>query len=124
MNGSSGQAVIVNGVVAPQDSLFPQASQTAVSGTRAFREALDAAAAQDKKIDIKQIDRGSLGSSGEARTDAQPALNEEVSIEAEGISPLSQESHEIDGETQQAVDSGTRNEKAVGNGLPLSLIHI
>ena len=118
MNGSSGQAVIVNGVVAPQDSLFPQASQTAVSGTRAFREALDAAAAQDKKSNIKQIDRDSTGSGSEVRMNAQPALNEEVSIEAEGISPLSQESHEIDGETQQAVDSGTRNEKAVGNGLP------
>ena len=118
MNGSSGQAVIVNGAVAPKDSLFPHASQIAVSGASEFREALDAVAAQDKKIDIKQIDRGSLGSSGEARTDAQPALAEEAPIEAEGISPLSQESHEIDGETQQAVDSGTRNEKAVGNGLP------
>ena len=120
MNGSSGQAVIVNGVVAPQDSLFPQASQTAVSGTRAFREALDAAAAQDKKIDIKQIDRDSLGSSGEAQTDAQPALAEEAPIEAEGSSPLPQESYEIDGETQQAVDSGTQNETAVGNGLPIT----
>ena len=120
MNGSSGQAVIGNGVVAPQDSLFPQASQTAVSGTRAFREALDAAAAQDKKNDIKQIDRDSLGSSGEAQTDAQPALAEEAPIEAEGSSPLPQESYEIDGETQQAVDSGTQNETAVGNGLPIT----
>ena len=118
MNGSSGQAVIVNGAVAPKDSPFLQASQIAVSGASEFREALDAAGAKDKKIDIKQIDRDSLGSSGEARTDAQPALAEEAPIEAEGISPLSQESHEIDGETQQAVDSGTRNEKAVGNGLP------
>lgn len=118
MNGSSGQAVIVNGVVAPQDSLFLQASQTAVSGAIEFREALDAAAAQDQKFDIKQIDRDSLGSSGEARTDAQPALAEEAPIGAEGSSPLPQESHEIDGETQQAVDSGTQNETAVGNGLP------
>ena len=118
MNGSSGQAVIVNGVVAPQDSLFPQASQSAVSGNKAFREALDAAAAQDKKIDVKQIDRDSLGSGGKARTDAQPALPEEAPIEAEGSSPLPQESYEIDGETQQAVDSGTQNETAVGNGLP------
>ncbi|MEK9591930.1 MAG: flagellar hook-length control protein FliK [Gammaproteobacteria bacterium] len=108
----------MNGVVAPQDSLFPQASQTAVSGNKAFREALDAAAAQEKKIDVKQIDRDSLGSGGKARTDAQPALPEEAPIEAEGSSPLPQESHEIDGETQQAVDSGTQNETAVGNGLP------
>jgi hypothetical protein len=120
MNGSSGQAVIVNGVVAPQDSLFPQASQTAVSGNKAFREALDAAAAQDKKIDVKQIDRDSLGSGGKARTDAQPALAEAAPIEAEGSSPLPQERHEMDGETQQAVDSGTQNETAVGNGLPIT----
>jgi hypothetical protein len=118
MNGSSGQAVIVNGVVAPQDSPFLQASQTAVSGGRAFREALDAVAAQDKKSNIKQSDRGSLGPSGEARTDAQPALAEAASIEAEGSTRLPHDSHEIDGETQQAVDSGTRNETAVGNGLP------
>ena len=118
MNGSSGQAVIVNGAVAPKDSPFLQASQIAVSGASEFREALDAVAAQDKKSNIKQIDRDSSGSGSEVRMNAQPALNEEVSIEAEGISPLSQESHEIDGETQQAVDSGTRNEKAVGNGLP------
>ncbi len=71
-----------------------------------------------KKIDIKQIDRDSLGSSGEARTDAQQALAEAAPIEAEGSSPLPQERHEIDGETQQAVDSGTQNETAVGNGLP------
>ena len=50
MNGSSGQAVIVNGVVAPQDSPFLQAKQSAVSGAREFREALDVAAAQDKNI--------------------------------------------------------------------------
>ena len=118
MNGSSGQAVIVNGVVAPQDSPFLQASQTAVSGTKEFREALDAVAVQDKKINVKQIDRDSLGSGSETRMSAQPALTEKASIEAEDTSTLPQESHEIDGETQQALDSGTRKETAVGNGLP------
>ena len=118
MNGSSGQAVIVTGVVSPQDLPFLQVSQSARPGAREFREALYVAAAQDKKFDSKQLDREPLRSAGASRADAQTSKKTLSSTETrDGTSEFS-ESLGIDGETHETLDSEPREESVNGKGLP------
>ena len=98
MNGSSGQAVIVNGVVAPQDSPFLQANQTVKSGAREFREALNVAAAQEKNIDLKQLDRTPFGSASACGTNAQASGIRVSPIETQGEYAGFQEGVKVDDE--------------------------
>ena len=70
MTGSGGQAVIANEVVAPRDLPFLRANQTVVSRAREFREALDVAAARDKKNDSKQLDRETFRAGSASSTNA------------------------------------------------------
>ena len=120
MNGSSGQAVIVNGVVAPQDSAFLQTSQTVKSGAREFHEALNVAAARDEKNHSKQLDRTLFGSAEAAGTSSQSGSITEALSEPDGSTLPFQEGVKVDGEALQALDLGTLNETAPGNGLPAS----
>ena len=118
MNGSIGQAVIVTGVVSPQDLPFLQVSQSARPGAREFREALYVAAAQDKNFDLKQLDREPLRSAGASRADAQTSKKTLSSTETrDGTSEFS-ESLGIVGETHETLDSEPREESVNGKGLP------
>ena len=118
MNGSSGQAAIVNGVVAPQDAPFLQANQSAVSGVREFREALDVAAAKEKNIELKQLDREPLRPASACGSNAQ-ANNIRVSpIETQDAALESWESQGTDGETYELLDSRLPEAYVSGKQLP------
>ena len=117
MTGSSGQAVIVNGVVAPQDAPFLQANQSAVSGARGFREALDVAAGQDKNTDLKQLDREPLRSDRAFGTNARASNNRVSPIETQDGASESWESHGTDDETYQLLDSRLPEEHVSGKDL-------
>lgn len=118
MTGSSGQAVIVNGVVAPQDAPFLQANQSAVSGAREFREALDVAAAQEKNIDLKQLDRDSLGPASACCTNAQASGIRVSPIETQGGALEFWESQGTDDETYELLDSRLPEAYVSGKQLP------
>ena len=118
MNGSSGQAAIVNGVVAPQDAPFLQANQSAVSGVREFREALDVAAAKEKNIELKQLDREPLRPASACGSNAQ-ANNIRVSpIETQDAALESWESQGTDDETYELLDSRLPEAYVSGKQLP------
>ena len=118
MTGSSGQAVIVNGVVAPQDAPFLQANQSAVSGARGFREALDVAAGQDKNTDLKQLDREPLRSDRAFGTNARASNNRVSPIETQDGASESWESHGTDDETYELLDSRLPEAYVSGKQLP------
>jgi hypothetical protein len=118
MTGSSGQAVIVNGVVAPQDAPFLQANQSAVSGARGFREAIDVAAAQEKNIDLKQLDRDSLGPASACCTNAQASGIRVSPIETQGGALEFWESQGTDDETYELLDSRIPEAYVSGKQLP------
>ena len=118
MNGSSGQAAIVNGVVAPQDSPFLQAKQTVVSGAREFREALDVAAGKDRNIDLKQLDREPLRPASACGTNAQASGIRVSPIETQGGALESWESQGTDDETYELLDSRLPEAQVSGKQLP------
>ena len=118
MNSSSGQAGIVNGVIAAKDSPFLQASQTGTSAATGFREALDTVATKDEKVNKKQIDRSPSLPSSVVGTNAEPTFSEESPLDTDDGSVMSLGGHEVKAETDQMLDSGLRNEMAPGNGLP------
>ena len=118
MTGSGGQAVIVNGVVAPQDLSLLQTNQTAVSGAREFREALDVAAAQDKKIDLKQLDRESLRPASASSTSARASNSTLSSTETQDSASKSWENRGIDDETHESFGSSLLEEHVSGKELP------
>jgi hypothetical protein len=114
MNGSNGQAGLVIGVAAPQDSLHLQASQATSSGSSGFRQALDSAAGDDKKDQLKQKDSGLLGASRgfgfektAARDDGAKLNVPHDNASARGANGLERTGPEtIDVESKLAVVSG------------------
>ena len=114
MDGSNGQAGLVIGVAAPQDSLHLQASQATSSGSSGFRQALDSVAGDDKKAQLKHKDSDLSGAIRGSGVDALSAIDDDAkpdvphdNASARGASgPYSKGSEIGDAESKLAVISG------------------
>jgi len=114
MDGSNGQAGLVIGVAAPQDSLHLQASQATSSGSSGFRQALDSVAGDDKKSQLKHKDSDLSGAIRGSGVDALSAIDDDAkpdvphdNASARGASgPYSKGSEIGDAESKLEVISG------------------